>query len=136
MPIRVEINGAVAGLERAGNLVRGCIETVGANAAAQMEAYAKQHRPWTDRTGNARRTMEGVCGWDSIAPETKSTASLLRVRNAGKKDVFAVGVEGHMPYSVFLELSYGQRYAILLPTVNTLCADVIRDWADAISQLK
>lgn len=136
MPIRVEINGAVAGLKRAGKLVRGCIEAVGTNAAGQMEAYAKQNRPWTDRTGNARRTMEGVCGWDIIAPETQSTLSRLGVRIAAKKDVFAVGVEGHMPYSVFLELSYGQRYAILLPTVNTLCADVIRDWTESIGQLK
>lgn len=65
----------------------------------QMEAYAKQNAPWTDRTGNARRTLSGFV-------ESDGAGSLL------------IGVAGHMPYSPKLELFYGGRYSILVPTVD------------------
>ena len=46
-----------------------------------------------------------------------------------------MGIVGHMAYSPFLELSHGQRFAILYPTVNALSADILRETAAALSRL-
>lgn len=80
-----------------------------------MERYAKEHRPWTDRTGNARRTLEG--------------------RSERQGAVYRIGIAGHMEYSPFLELSHGQRFAILYPTVNALSAEILRGTVAALSRL-
>jgi len=70
----------------------------GTGIAAEMQDYAKKNAPWTDRTGRARRSLSGFC--------------------EERYDGVYIGVLGGMPYSPDLELSYGKRYAILVPTVN------------------
>ena len=78
----------------------------GDQTAKVLETYAKQNAPWTDRTGNALRTLRGFCIDDL--------------------DTITIGVCGNMPYSVNLELGFHGRYAILMPTVE-LHSDVMRD---------
>ena len=125
MQLRVEIDDVLAGLRYYGTSVHSCLNTVGRNAASRMEDYAKQNRPWTDRTGNARRTMEGVFAWD---PENMPGHS--------SGDICSVGVEGHMPYSVFLELGYGGRYSVLAPTVHHFAPAVLLELADGIGSVR
>jgi hypothetical protein len=36
------------------------VATVCENMAKEMEAYAKETRPWTDRTGQARKLIKGI----------------------------------------------------------------------------
>lgn len=115
MKIRLDISDAMAGLQRARGVVLDSVERYGQTAAANMEQYAKANRPWTDRTGNARRTLEGRFERGSFG-----------------SGVDSVGIVGHMPYSVHLELLHGQKYAILYPTVNALAAQTLQGWADAI----
>lgn len=117
MNIRIDAGDALRGLQQAQRTVLDGVARYGQTAAAEMEAYAKANRPWTDRTGNARRTLEGRFE-----------------RSSG--NAYTVGIVGHMPYSVYLELSYGQKYAILYPTVNALSAEILRGWADATGRLK
>lgn len=112
----IDISDALSGLSAfAGNSIL-CAEAVGRRASADMEAFAKLNRPWTDRTGNARRTISGVCRRDSSS--------------------LSVGVEGHMPYSVFLELGHGFRYSILAPTVHHFAPDVLLAFADGLNSMK
>ena len=107
---------AVGGLDRYGeNVAASLIDTL-SHSAENMEIYAKANRPWTDRTGNARRTMEGVFARDG--------------------DRFTAGVEGHMPYSVFLELGFDGRYAILAPTVRHFAPDVLLQFAGGLAGLR
>ena len=68
------------------------------NGAQKMEAYAKQHRPWTDRTSRARQGLTGY---------VETTAS-------GFKIVIAHTVD----YGLWLELAHEKKYAILEPTVR------------------
>lgn len=99
------------------DLIRTAPENIlsGAGAvASQMEADAKRNAPWTDRTGNARRTLAGFAQWDS-------TGSLL------------VGIAGHMPYSPRLELHFGGRYAILAPTVDAYAPTILAAVARAVT---
>lgn len=67
--------------------------------AAKLENQAKNNRPWTDRTGNARRSIEGSSevGRDYI------------------KVALCIGVD----YGKYLELSNGGKYRIILPTMKS-----------------
>ena len=71
-----------------------------ASVAADMEHYAKRNAPWTDRTGNARRTLTGF-----VVSEDE--------------DTMLIGLAGMMHYSPKLELNYGGRYAIIVPTLDS-----------------
>ncbi len=116
MKIRIEIGEALAGLSAYGSDACSRLNEIGSAAALEMENFAKQNRPWTDRTGNARRTLQGVCD--------------------GSGGNCTVGVEGNMPYSVFLELDYGGRYAILAPTVRHFAPEILLAFAHGLSSMK
>lgn len=82
----------------------------GSSAAKEMEGYAKVNAPWHDRTGNARRTLEGFC--------------------ADEFDCVTIGICGNMVYSPRLELGFHGRYAILSPTLeffSPVLIDMIRN---------
>ncbi len=84
-----------------------------ASAARALETDAKLNAPWTDRTGNARRTMTG-----------ESLCVPLGVKK--------LSVIGKMEYSPRLELSYDGRYSVLFPTVLKNADDVFRDVVNAV----
>jgi hypothetical protein len=67
--------------------------------AADNESYAKENRPWTDRTGNARASITGSTGMSD-------SATFLAA--------LAIGVI----YGRYLELDNGGKYAIVWPTMN------------------
>lgn len=68
------------------------------NGAEKMERYAKQNRPWTDRTSRARQSLKG---------------SATEIKN-GYRLTIAHGVY----YGVYLEYCHERRFAILWPTVQ------------------
>jgi len=80
-----------------------------------MEYFAKRYAPWTDRTGNARRSLKGFC-------------------EARQDRAVYIGVLGGMPYSPDLELGYGKRYAILVPTVEGYAPKMIDKIRAAVAQ--
>lgn len=116
MKLRIDVDGVLSGLSDYGDRALASLNRTGSATAVNMEYYAKANRPWTDRTGNARRTLEGVAG------------------RQGNR--FSVGVEGHMPYSVFLELGFGGRYSILAPTVRHFAPEALLGFARALRELK
>lgn len=67
-------------------------------AIGEAESQAKRNAPWTDRTGNARKSITGS------GPEVTPT---------NMRAALAIG----MYYGVFLELSNGGKYRIVWPTV-------------------
>jgi hypothetical protein len=66
--------------------------------AAKIEAYAKTNAVWTDRTGNARQGL--------TARAFKDATSVVLV------------LWHQMFYGIFLEVSNGGRYAIILRTLE------------------
>jgi len=77
-------------------------------AAKKMEAEAKKNAPWTDRTGNARNSIRGDFGWQ------------------GNKAV--ITLSGNMYYSVYLELAYQKKYAILKPTIDRNAPEILKGY--------
>lgn len=67
--------------------------------AADIESKMKANRPWVDRTGMAKATLN--------AKVSLPSASTVRI-------TLAHGVE----YGIWLELAHGKNWAIIAPTIN------------------
>lgn len=63
-----------------------------------MENYAKSHAPWTDRTGDARRSIQKI--------DLSTSDRILFYLIIG------------MPYGIWLELANQGKYQILRPTLT------------------
>lgn len=83
-------------------------------SAAKMQNEAKQNAPWTDRTGNARASIQAQ------GPQYD-------------KDVVRFYLTIMVFYGRYLELSRGGRYAIIWPTVESNRMDVIKNIRGALS---
>ncbi len=94
--------------------IRASIGIFGDTEAKRMEAYAKQNRPWIDRTGNARNSIQGNFGW--------------------RGDDAIIRLSGNMSYSVWLELAYGKRYAILRPTIEKHAPTTLRGYQRVVGK--
>lgn len=90
------------------NKTRASIGVFAATAAKKMEAEAKQNAPWTDRTSNARNSIQGDFGWH------------------GSKA--AITLSGNMDYSPYLELAHEKKYAILKPTIDKMAPEVLKGY--------
>lgn len=77
-------------------------------AAKKLEGEAKRSAPWTDRTGNARNSIQGTAGWDG--------------------ETLKVILSGGMHYSVYLELAHEKKYAILKPTIDKNAPEILRKY--------
>lgn len=77
-------------------------------AAKKMEGEAKNNAPWTDRTGNARNSIQGDFGW------------------IGNQAV--ITLSGNMEYSVYLELANEKRFAILKPTIDRNAPEILKGY--------
>lgn len=161
MEFHVDIDGAVKGLQSVKDKFFRGTALYGETAALKMEAYAKAHAPWENRTHNARNTLKGFSGWGQVGRNIQ-TDMLLSERAGEYGDIrtkggqryaelhpvtappalddydssFVIGVSGNMNYSPYLEYAHGQAYAILRPTINTLAPEVIRGWAAMLSRIK
>lgn len=71
-----------------------------------LERYAKENRPWTDRTGAARR---------GLFASSYMTANEL-----------VILVAHTVYYGVYLELLQAGKYAILVRTIEANRADILR----------
>jgi len=90
-----EIHSLGLNLTSAGNL-KGAVEQL----AKDMLDYAQQNAPWQDRTGLARESLQSRVVWHD---ETSFSIFL--------------GHGSEVYYGVWLEVRWGGRYAILLPTL-------------------
>lgn len=75
--------------------------------AEDMETWAKQNAPWTDRTGDARERLHAT------VEETGPIGTI----------VLAHGVE----YGLQLEIRNGGAYAIIAPAIDMFAPIVMRD---------
>lgn len=67
-------------------------------SAQQMQNYARNNAPWTDRTGNAR---------NGLFAKATSNGGNHRI------DLFH-----SVPYGIWLEVRWGGRYEIIRPTLE------------------
>lgn len=106
--IRIDASKLLANLESAETKSQVAIRMYAQEGAKKFENYAKNHRPWTDRTGCARQRL---VGWVEVM------ANKVRIH-------IGHGVD----YGVYLELCHEKRYAILQPTVNAMSKEVLEGY--------
>lgn len=85
--------------------------------AQNLISYSKNNRPWTDRTGDARKRLN---------------AYVTTIPNGnGYRINLAHGVD----YGVYLELAMEKRFAILEPTVRLKGPEVVRGMTNLFDRL-
>lgn len=97
-----------ANLDRYGDRVETAIVAVAEFIGQRMQGYARQNARWQDRTGNAR-----------------SGLFYQVVREAAEK-VVILYLAHTVYYGLFLELAHGERYAIIMPTIERHLAEIKR----------
>lgn len=108
--IRVNSKQLLNRLENAETKSQVAIKMFSQEGAKKFENYAKNNRPWTDRTGHARQRL---VGW------VEMFSNKVRIH-------IGHGVD----YGVYLELAHEKRYAILQPTVNALSKEVLEGFKE------
>lgn len=107
------LNKKISNME---NKVAAAILMYCATKAQVIESDMKQNRPWTDRTGMAKTTLNTKVSQPS--PE------MVRI-------TLAHGVD----YGIWLELAHEKNYAIVAPTVNKFAPIIINDLNDIFSKV-
>lgn len=74
--------------------------------AEDMEGFAKAAAPWTDRTGDARDTLEGYSGVYGTADQGPGVVNHF------------VGVKHGVEYGKWLEVRWGGRWGIVQRTLE------------------
>lgn len=84
--------------------------------AMTLESTMKLNRPWTDRTGMAKATLN-----TSVSQPDESTVRIT----------LAHGVD----YGIWLELAHDKNYAIIAPTIDAEGPKVIEDLQGILDRL-
>ena len=74
--------------------------------AKKMESHAKSNKPWVDRTGRAKQSLNSSWKWVG--------------------DVARVELSHGVDYGVYLEFCNEKRYAIISPTIDKISPQAIR----------
>lgn len=104
--IKTNIASALRGLEKADRKMKAGLLLYGKTSATKMQNEARKNRPWEDRTGNAKQSIEGRAFYN--------------------KDEFVIALSGGVDYFPFLELAHEKKYAILYPTINQYKTEVLK----------
>lgn len=106
-----------AGLDKMATKLGATVLMYASTKAVELEAKMKNERPWTDRTGMAKATLN--------AKVSQPNETTIRI-------TLAHGVE----HGIWLELAHGKNYAIVGPTVEQEGPRMISDLNNLMSKLK
>lgn len=74
--------------------------------AKKMEAHAKSNKPWVDRTGRAKQSLNSSWKWVG--------------------DVARVELSHGVHYGIYLELCNERRFSVISPTINYIAPKAIK----------
>lgn len=106
-----------SGLDKMGEKLGAVVLMYAATKAVELEAKMKQNRPWTDRTGMAKATLN-----TKVSQPDDHTVRIT----------LAHGVE----YGIWLELANQKNYAIIGPTIDIEGPRVVSDLGNLMAKLK
>lgn len=89
----------------------------GTTKAVELQFKMQQNRPWTDRTGKAKATLN--------AKVSQPSATTVRI-------TLAHGVD----YGIWLELAHEKKYAIIEPTIRLEGPRIVEDMNTLMDKLK
>lgn len=109
-----ELNSKLEGLRPK---INAAIGMYASTKSIQIKSDMQNNRPWTDRTGMAKLTLN--------TSVSKPDDSITRI-------TLSHGVD----YGIWLELANEQNYAIIIPTIEREKAVIIKDMERFFSRLK
>ena len=83
--------------------------------AKDLESYSKDKAPWTDRTGTARKTLNG---------------SVSKIEN-GYRITLSHGVD----YGMWLELAHEKRFAIVRPALELKAPEIFEGFSGLLAKM-
>lgn len=95
--------------------VKAGIQLFGETAGKDLEAKAKTNAPWTDRTGNARNSIQGGFQWNDKSG--------------------MIYVSGNTDYFKYLELYHEKKWAILWPTITENQSEILNAFEGMLNKV-
>lgn len=115
MAFKLDAEGLLSGLMEFENKGEAAIWAYAETAALQLQNYAKEHRPWTDRTGHARQRL--------TCDVTKQSS------------IYKLTLSHGVDYGIWLELANEKRFAIIQPTILANSNDIMSGFENLLERL-
>ena len=106
MSFKFDASNLIKGLADREIKTRAALGLYADTVAKKMESHAKSNKPWVDRTGRAKQSLNSSWKWVG--------------------DVARVELSHGVDYGVYLEFCNEKRYAIIKPTIDTISPQAIR----------
>lgn len=106
MSFKFDANNLIKGLAEREIKTRAALGLYADTVAKKMETHAKSNKPWVDRTGRAKQSLNSSWKWVG--------------------DVARVELSHGVYYGIYLELCNEKRYAIIKPTIDIISPQAIR----------
>lgn len=112
---RFTVDTLSAGLANFEFKMREEMEELGIKFCQDLIDYAKKNAPWEDRTGDARAGLDG---------QVESDGHIMDVTLFHTVD-----------YGVWLEVRWGGKFAIIIPTVEKMGSKLLEEWNGLMSEI-
>ena len=106
MSFKFDASNLIKGLAEREIKTRAALGLYADTVAKKMEAHAKSNKPWVDRTGRAKQSLNSSWKWVG--------------------DVARVELSHGVYYGIYLELCNEKKYAIIKPTIDIISPQAIR----------
>ena len=106
MSFKFDASNLIKGLAEREIKTRAALGLYADTVAKKMETHAKSNKPWVDRTGRAKQSLNSSWKWVG--------------------DVARVELSHGVYYGIYLELCNEKKYAIIKPTIDTISPQAIR----------
>lgn len=117
MGFRFDATGLESGLKDLEFKAALAVLAYGDTASQKLQNEAQKNAPWTDRTGMARRQLNGYV-------EDHTYRNIVRV-------CLAHGVD----YGIWLELAHEKRFAIVQPTIDLKSQEIFQGLSYLLERL-
>lgn len=106
MSFKFDANNLIKGLAEREIKTRAALGLYADTVAKKMETHAKSNKPWVDRTGRAKQSLNSSWKWVG--------------------DVARVELSHGVYYGIYLEFCNEKKYAIIKPTIDIISPQAIR----------
>ena len=106
MSFKFDANNLIKGLAEREIKTRAALGLYADTVAKKMEAHAKGNKPWTDRTGRAKQSLNSSWKWMG--------------------DVARVELSHGVDYGIYLEFCNERKYSIIRPTIDYISPSAIK----------
>ena len=106
MSFKFDASNLVKGIAEREIKTRAALGLYADTVAKKMETHAKSNKPWVDRTGRAKQSLNSSWKWVG--------------------DVARVELSHGVYYGIYLELCNEKKYAIIKPTIDIISPQAIR----------